>query len=122
MTVFPVWFVGRLGSPTWMSRCCRRAYGLGRRRLLGRLDHDTEEAPWLGLGQPAGFHNLHVVASPRLVGLVVNMADRAAGDVLAVARVLDQARNLDAAGLVHFVAGHDADLDSALATFCFHGH
>ena len=44
----------------------------------------------------------------------MDVADGPALDVLAIARMLDQARDLDAARLVHLVAGDDADLDAAL--------
>ena len=50
----------------------------------------------------------------RFVLFVVDVADGPPLDVLAVARMLDQPRNLDPARLVHLVAGDDADFDAGV--------
>ena len=94
-------------------RLARAAGGRGRR--AGGLGHDAHQPPVLDLRQRPGLHDLDRVADVRLVLLVVDVADGPPLDVLAVARMLDQPRNLDAAGLVHLVAGDDADLDAALS-------
>src|SRR5262249_36311321 len=53
--------------------------------------------------------------------LVVHFANRPAADVFSIARMLDQPGNLHAAGFLHLVAGHHADLHAALAAhLCAH--
>src|SRR5262249_45180448 len=97
----------------------RRSAALGRRRgqlfgffprqaLLGFAD-DAQQPPVLGLRQRPALHDLHGVAGVRRVLLVVDVADGPPADVLAVALVLDQPRDLHPAGLVHLVAGDDPD-------------
>src|SRR5260370_12635061 len=96
----------------------RWLFGTGERGgdgLFGRLGHDPDQPPGLELRERAGLHDLDRIAGTRLVLFVVDITDRAALDVLAVARGLDQARDLDAASLVHLVARHDAGLDAAVA-------
>src|SRR5438093_52187 len=66
------------------------------RRAAGAFGDDAHQAPVLHLGQRPGLHDLDRVADLRLVLLVVDVTDRPPADVLAVARVLDQARDLDA--------------------------
>src|SRR5262245_2642603 len=83
-----------------------------------RLGHDAHQPPVLVLRQRPGLHDLDRIANPRLIRLVVCVADRTALDVLTVTSVLDQPRNLDAAGLVHLVARHNADQYSPLAPSC----
>src|SRR5262249_7165373 len=75
----------------------------------------AHQPPVLQLGQRARLHDLDGVAGVRLVVLVVHVADGPPLDVLAVALVLDQPRDLHAAGLVHLVAGHHADEGPSLA-------
>src|SRR5437588_13047479 len=89
--------------------------------LRRRLGHDPDQPPVLILRQRPRLHDLDGVADVRLVLLVVDVADGAALDVLAVALVLNQARNLDAASLLHLVAGDDAGFDPAFAARFF-GH
>src|SRR5262249_22369312 len=91
------------------------AAGCDRRRsclILGAprrgLGHHAEQQPVLGLAERPALHDLDGVAGVRDVLLVVDVADRPAADVLAVARVLDQPRDLDAAGLVHLFTGDHA--------------
>src|SRR5690348_14509188 len=91
----------------------------GQRRLF---DDDAEQPPALGLGQLPRLHDLYGVAQARLVVLVVNVANGPPTDVFAVALMLDQTRNLDAAGLVHFVAGNDARFQAPLASFACLSH
>src|SRR5262249_25041063 len=112
------------GRGPWASdRLRRRRRG---RRLRGGggaelrpAGDDAHQPPVLGLGQGPRLHDLDGVAGVRLVVLVVDVADGAAADVLAVAGVLDQARDLDPARLLHLVAGDDADLDTPFAAFRF---
>src|SRR5262245_30508094 len=100
---------GRLGAG-------RQGAGLGRGGArLRRLGHHTDEAPVLHLRERTCLHDLDGIANVRLVLLVMGVADGPPTDVLSIARVLDQARNLDPARLVHLVAGDNADLMASLA-------
>src|SRR5262245_28675841 len=102
------------------GKSSRRRLRRGRRvrgRHGGGLGDDAQQAPVLHLGQRPRLHDLDGIAGVRFVLLVVNVADGAAADVLAVADVLDQPRDLDAARLVHLVAGDDPDHHAALAAF-----
>src|SRR5262249_32121307 len=87
----------------------RRPFFRHRRHHARPLLHHPHQQPVLRLAVRPALHDLHGVAVARLVLLVVYVADRPPADVLAVARVLDQTRDLDATGLVHLVTGHDAD-------------
>src|SRR5258708_3972677 len=112
-----IWIIVRL--PAFSGGVSPRLASCARRRdLVGARDgaplHDAEQPPVLGLGEAARLHDLHGVALVRLVLLVVDLADRPPLDVLAVAGVLDQARDLHPARLVHLVAGHDAHGGAAL--------
>src|SRR5207248_10558579 len=69
------------------------------------------------LRQRSGFHDLDLVAEARDVLFIVDVADGSPANVLAVARMLDQARDLDAPRLVHLVPGDDADGRAPLAAF-----
>src|SRR5579885_904140 len=90
--------------------------------LLRRLGDNTEQTPVLGFRQRPRFHDLDRVTDVRFIGLVVDLADGPALDVLAVAGMLDQAWNLHPSGLVHLVASDHADGHASLATLCWFGH
>src|SRR5262245_37102499 len=84
-----IWIIGQCPFPS--------ARGFGARRLF----HDAQQPPVLVLGERSRLHDLDFIADARLVLLVVHIANGAALDVLAVAGVLDEAGDLDAARLVH---------------------
>src|ERR1700737_2558740 len=76
----------------------------------------------LRLGQRPGFHDLHGVAPVRFVLLIVYVTDGAPADVLAIARVLDQAGDLHPPRFVHLVTGDHAHGHPTLAAPIFaHG-
>src|SRR5260221_3924114 len=113
-----IWIMGlsrSARSTTEEGRGQKRSLGgrgltLAGQGLLGTSADDPDDPPALELRQRAGFHDLDDVPQVGLVGLVVGMADRASLEELAVLRVRHQPLELDAAGLVHFVGRHDADL------------
>src|ERR1700722_14477609 len=71
----------------------RRARFSNRRRCRNRTHH-PQKPPMLGLRERAGLHDFDFVAHARNVVLVVHVADGSAANVLAVPRMLDQARYL----------------------------
>ena len=86
-----------------------RAAVVGRVQYGLQLDHDARsttgyEPPGLVTRERSALGDRYRIALTRLVGLIVSEQLRRAANVLAVTRVLDQARNFDRDGLVHFVA------------------
>src|SRR4051812_23388953 len=94
----------------------RGGLALAGQGLLGAGADDADDPPSLELREGPRLHDLDDVAEVGRVGLVVGVADRAPLEELAVLRVRDQPLELDAAGLVHLVRRHDADLRLATGT------
>src|SRR5437899_2214166 len=94
------------------SRRSNREFGLQLGQAALNFANHAHEPPMLRLGQWAALHDLDGVAGAGLVLLIVNVADRPPANVLAIARVLHEPRDLNPARLVHLVAGDDAYRDA----------
>src|SRR5690606_20283067 len=73
------------------------------------LAHDPNKIPTLQPRLRRAFDNLDRVADMRFIILIMHVAHGPTMNELAVLRMLDQAANLHAPALVHFVAGDDAN-------------
>src|ERR1700722_15501971 len=76
--------------------------------LLGLLNH-LDKAPTLGLAQRPAFHDLHHIAYPALILLVMGVEAGRLLHELPVDRVLHLPFDSDGDGLGHFVALYNTD-------------
>ena len=70
------------------------------------------QRPPLQFAQRLRFDDFNLVTNRRIVVLVVDVTHRSSADEFFVLGMLDHAIDLDAARLVHFVAGHDSGYDA----------
>src|SRR5258708_6478156 len=89
--------------------------------LLG-LFNQLNHLPRLGLGNRAGFFDLHQVAGMKLVLFIVRMVFLRTADEFAVQRMLDLALDQDRDGLVHLVAGYPTSQFAGVGRGCLLVH